>query len=74
MPDRFRDRPCWHGADCDKTGLDCGPALPSPRRSGCSVPACPYPHAAHGYCHAHLKRWQRSGDPMADKPIRGYVR
>lgn len=73
MAAKFRDRPCWHGTHCGKQGIDCGPALPRPRRSGCSATGCPRDHAAHGYCDAHLKRWLRTGDPMADKPIRGYA-
>ena len=29
----------------------------------CSVPGCPRPHEAHGWCVSHYQRWQRNGAP-----------
>lgn len=29
----------------------------------CSVPGCERAHEAHGYCRAHYRRWQQTGDP-----------
>ncbi len=35
----------------------------------CGVEGCGRAHAAYGYCHTHLKRVQRGGDPDADVPV-----
>lgn len=29
----------------------------------CSLPGCDRPHLQHGYCAAHLRRWEKTGDP-----------
>lgn len=31
----------------------------------CSIPDCPRPRAARGWCRPHWKRWSRHGDPLA---------
>jgi len=41
-----------------------------PERS-CSVPACSKPAAKRGWCGAHYRRWQLTGDVRADTPLRG---
>lgn len=38
----------------------------------CSVAGCERVHLARGWCDAHYQRWERYGDPQADKPI-GYT-
>jgi hypothetical protein len=38
-------------------------------RAACSIPACGGPHYAHGWCVTHYRRWQRHGDPDADRPV-----
>lgn len=38
----------------------------------CSIPNCGKPHRGHGFCSAHLERWQRHGDPLIRlKPANG---
>lgn len=31
----------------------------------CSIDGCGKPHRGHGFCNAHLLRWQRHGDPLS---------
>jgi hypothetical protein len=35
----------------------------------CSVETCDRDAEARGWCHAHLQRWIRHGDVLADRPI-----
>ena len=63
---------CGHGPSCDGSGLDCGPPLPKPRYTYCTVAECGRSHATHGYCHAHWKRVLRNGEP-GPAQIGGYV-
>jgi hypothetical protein len=35
----------------------------------CTVEGCERVHYGHGYCHAHWKRWRRTGDVRPDAPI-----
>lgn len=37
----------------------------------CSVSSCPKAAEKRGWCNAHYRRWQRTGDVGADKPLRG---
>ena len=36
----------------------------------CTIPGCGKPHRGRGYCNAHLLKFQRRGDPLAEN-IRG---
>jgi len=36
----------------------------------CSIPECPRPAAARGWCRPHWKRWRRNGDPVVSPPRR----
>lgn len=36
----------------------------------CTVPDCRSPHYARGWCVAHYRRWTRTGDPGAARPLR----
>lgn len=38
----------------------------------CSVDDCDRKHRANGFCHAHLARVRRTGDPQPDVPIRAF--
>jgi hypothetical protein len=40
-------------------------------RTTCSIEGCDKPHDARGLCHGHLQRQNRTGDPLADVPLRG---
>jgi transcriptional regulator with XRE-family HTH domain len=31
----------------------------------CSIPDCPAPHIARGWCWRHYQRWRKHGDPLA---------
>ena len=42
-------------------------------RSNCTVNGCDSQAAAHGYCKAHLYRWQRYGDPLVSKRTFGQL-
>lgn len=33
----------------------------------CSIPECPRPLVARGWCHTHYEMWRRKGDPLAAK-------
>ena len=35
-----------------------------PPSRGCSIPECPHPHVARGWCWRHYQRWRRHGDPL----------
>lgn len=50
-----------HSSDFTREGL---------AKATCSVPSCDRPRRGPTYCNPHLKRLQRTGDVMADKPIR----
>jgi hypothetical protein len=39
----------------------------------CSIARCPEPHEAHGWCVTHYRRWQKTGDPQADVPVKRHV-
>ena len=38
---------------------------------GCTVDGCARPHKGHGFCHMHLQRWKKHGDPLVTG-YRGY--
>lgn len=41
-------------------------------RGACSVEGCGRPVQARGWCAAHYKRWQATGDVQADRPIQDH--
>jgi hypothetical protein len=36
--------------------------------ANCSIPGCPNPHVARGWCDKHWQRWRSTGDPLRTKP------
>lgn len=41
--------------------------------TGCSIPDCPRPHMARGWCHVHYNRWYTHGDPLVTTGRTGNV-
>jgi hypothetical protein len=39
-------------------------AVKSGSESECSIDGCEKPARGHGWCNAHLQRWQKHGDPL----------
>lgn len=39
-------------------------------KATCSVDGCDKPHASHGFCNLHAKRWVAHGDPLKVMQIR----
>lgn len=50
------------------------PGAPRLDEPTCTIAGCSRPHEAQGWCVAHLRRWERKGDPMTGGPLPAWSR